>query len=336
MFVGGKETTEIVFEEPPPLPPQSAIRLASVTTDAELAALDEDTKIWALQVKNSRAHDYVPSSAEMDTAAIVIQARTRGWSSRIITWAVLEKVLMVQRGCHRWVSRQILKKKHKAWLKRQAEEEAEAALKARYDALVNKGKRLGSNMNGIIDDMHKIIGANESKLKGTAGWTVYEKSRKKESDAALAMMTDATNEHTGSVELQYALDKYECCSVSDPLIIQAMKERIATRQRDEGSAFKEMRASVVQFEGQAKALVDQFEADINNPNLVAKNRGGNAAAAARRVKKDDRILVAGETRQWACMELIFQQGLRIDRAEEAKVLGLSDLDAARESHGVVL
>ena len=205
MFVGGKETTEIVFEEPPPLPPQSPIRLASVTTDAELAALSDDAKLWASQVRTRRDHT-LPSAAEMDSAAIVIQARTRGLLSRIYSGAKLASMMMVQRGCHRWVSRQIYKKKRTAWLKRKAEEEAEAALKARYAALVNKGLSLGNNMNGLLDDMHKIVAVNESELKGSAGWAVYEKSRKTESDAALKALNDSITEKSPSAEPLFFCD----------------------------------------------------------------------------------------------------------------------------------
>jgi hypothetical protein len=325
LWVGAKETPEIVFEEPPPLPPQPPIRLASVTTDAELAALGNDRRLYASQVRTS--HRTLPTEAERDAAAIVIQARVRGILDRVETSAHLEAVLLVQRCCHRYVARQVTGRLRAEYLRKKAEAEAAAALRARYDALVNKGNTMATSMDNLLVDMHEIIGVNETELKGTDGWTVYEKSRKKEADAALAALNGSINDRSSAAELQHALDLYMSCSVSDPLIEEQMRKRIAARELAEKEATTKLRASTTQCEGQAAALVAQFQEKVDDPNF---------ASSPRKSRRVDRVLKAGDTRRWAMLGMLTQYKQALDTMEGEAVVSLTEIAGAREVHAKLL
>ena len=327
LWVGPHETPEIVFEEPAPLSPQPPITLASVTTDAELAALGTEQRLYAALVRAK--HRQLPSEVEQDAAAIAIQTRSRGHLARQSTRAQLKAEMMVQRCCHRYVARAELRRRREEYLRKKAEAEAEAALRARYDSLVSRANTMASAMDDALVDMRQIIGVNETTLKGTAGWTVYAKARQKEADAALATLRRSVSERSSGDELQYALDLYMSCAVADLTEIEQMRERVAARRVAEKDATAKLRASTTQYTGQAEALVAQFQAKVDDPHFVTSQ---SAALGQTKSRREDRILKAGETRRWAMEAVLFDYQRVVDKADEEGTAASAEIANAREVH----
>jgi cellobiose-specific phosphotransferase system component IIA len=184
-------------------------------------------------------------------------------------------------------------------------------------------------MDGLLADMHDIIGINERELKGTDGWTVYEKSRKKEADSALATLTGSITERSSAIELQHALDLYMSCSVSDPTIEEQMREKIAARRVAEDAAASKLRASTTQYTGQTEAVVAQFQAKVDDPYFAAVN-------GQKKSRRDDRILKAGDTRRWAMDALLVDYNKAVDLAEEEGYAASVEIATARAAHANLL